>query len=108
MVGDQKMQFGNILNVILQNIQDILKPNAKHVINCKWSNGVVNKLQVHSAHECEYIKKRYMYIVAERDGVSESLENAAYKANTQSLANFWDKDEILLKNVQQELLIIQF
>ena len=63
------------------------------------------------AHECEYIKeeikKRYMYIVAERDGVSESLENTAYKANTQSLANFWDKDEILLKNVQ-ELLIIQF
>jgi len=47
------------------------------------------------AHECEYIKeeikKRYMYIVAERDGVSESLENTAYKANTQSLANFWTK-----------------
>ena len=32
-----------------------------------------------------------MYIVAERDGVSESLENTAYKANTQSLANFWTK-----------------
>ena len=38
-----------------------------------------------------------MYIVAERDGVSESLENTAYKANTQSLSNFWDKDEILSK-----------
>ena len=40
-----------------------------------------------------------MYIVPERDGVSESLENTAYKANTntQSLANFWDKDEILSK-----------
>ena len=48
-----------------------------------------------------------MYIVAERDGVSESLENTAYKPNTQSLANFWDKYEILFKNVQ-ELLIIQF
>jgi len=69
--------------------------------NCEWSNGVVNKLQVHLAHECEYIeeeiKKRYMYIVAERDGVSESLENTAYKANTQSLSNFWDKDETLSK-----------
>ena len=70
--------------------------------NCKWSNGAVNKLQVHLAHECEYIKeeikKRYMYIVPEKDGVSESLENTAYKANTQSLANFWDKDEILCRN----------
>jgi hypothetical protein len=25
--------------------------------NCKWSNGAVNKLQVHLAHECEYIEE---------------------------------------------------
>jgi len=70
--------------------------------NREWSNGVVNKLQVHLACECEFVeenvKRRYMYIVSERDGVDESLEAAAYRSNTtQSLESFWDKNEKLSK-----------
>ena len=38
--GQSKNAVSNILNVILQNIQDILEPNAKHVI----VNGVMELL----------------------------------------------------------------
>ena len=39
--------------------------------------GVVKKLEVHLAHECDNIsaeiKNKYMYIVAKRDGLSDDI-----------------------------------
>jgi hypothetical protein len=56
-VGDQKMQFGNILNVIYPSKHPGHFGAKCKACNCKWGNGTVNKLQVHLAHECEYIKE---------------------------------------------------
>ena len=49
----------------------------------------MNKLQAHLAHECERVdeevKKKYLHIVAKRDGLDESFEITAFNANTKKI-----------------------
>jgi len=53
-----------------------------------WKVGIVKKLQVHLARECEYvsleIKNKYMYIVAKRDGVDDNMEVETFEMNTRN------------------------
>lgn len=62
-----------------------------------WKIGIVKKLQVHLARECENvtmeIKNKFVYIVAKRDGLDDSMEIEAFQANTQE--NCADKEELL-------------
>lgn len=106
--NSKKRNGGRPKNAVWQHFEYSPSKHAGHfgakckACNRQWNNAVVNKLQIHLAHECESIsediKKVYSYIVAERDGVKESLEITAFKANTQSsLDSFWDKDEALSK-----------
>jgi hypothetical protein len=66
--------------------------------------GSVNKLQIHLARECKHVdeevKMKYMRILAEKDGLDDSLEIEVFQANTNQgtkgrLTNFWDKNEEL-------------
>lgn len=50
-----------------------------------WKTGVVKKLQVHLARECEYVetdvKNKFMFIVARRDGLNDDREAEAFDTN---------------------------
>ena len=50
-----------------------------------WKVGIVKKLQVHLARECEdvdtEVKNKYMLIVARRDGLNDNMEVEAFEAN---------------------------
>jgi|tagenome__1003787_1003787.scaffolds.fasta_scaffold20710660_1 hypothetical protein len=72
--------------------------------NHKYKMGSVNKLQIHLARECKHVdeevKMKYMRILAEKDGLDDSLEIEVFQANTNQgtkgrLTNFWDKNEEL-------------
>jgi hypothetical protein len=75
--------------------------------NHYWKGGVVKKLEVHLARECENvsieIKNRYMHIVAKRDGLSddimeiETTDNERNKDDTLSLEQAAFIDRSVLK-----------
>lgn len=59
--------------------------------NRYWKAGVVKKLQVHLAHECEKVdadlKRKYMHIVAKRDGLDNDMEIETINANSEKEKN---------------------
>ena len=82
---------GRPKNVVWQYFD---QANTKHPghfeAKCKfcsryWKAGVVKKLQVHLARECESVdmdtKNKFRYIVARRDGLNESTEMNAFQTN---------------------------
>jgi hypothetical protein len=70
--------------------------------NRHWKIGIVKKLQVHLARECDNVdmdlKHKYMHIVAKRDGLDNTMEIETTDANS-------DRDEDNELSLEQAALI---
>ena len=97
----QKHGGGRPKNMVWQYFDAIGTKHAGHFqATCKfcshtWKIGIVKRLQVHLARECEGVdmdtKNKFMHIVASRDGVEDLMEFEAFQADR----NANDNDEVL-------------
>lgn len=90
-INNQKHAGGRPKNMVWQYFDSIGTKHPGHFqATCKfcnhvWKIGIVKKLQVHLARDCQRVdmdtKSKFMRIVANRDGIEDSMEVEAFQTD---------------------------